>query len=478
MKLTFWGAAQQVTGSMHLVELESGTKILIDCGLDYENRKEFEDKNATFPFKASDIDLLILTHAHIDHSGNVPNLIKQGFSGRIFCSGPTLELSGYLLQDSLNIQMMEVRKKRKVYFRNKKKKMAKGGVPEALYNKTHIEDFVEMSHALSSGAVFDYSDDLKLEFFPSGHILGAISVKISVLENGEWIHLGLTGDLGNVNSKLVPDPEFMDGLNYLVSESTYGGRKHLNEPERAEEIMLREVIDTCVERKGKLVIPAFSVGRTQAILFTLNQLYQDGKFPQVKVFTDSPLAIKSTRIYQNYTEFLNEEAQEFSKKHGSLFSFPLLHVVEDERESEYLSVLPEPCVIVSAAGMVEGGRIQMHVRNNVGHPENTILIAGFCAENTLGDRLLKGQDFVEINQQQRPVHAAIRRTDVFSAHPDHAQLVNYFEETQKRGNLKKLFLVHGDKHQMQILKTDLDGNPDFVNVDVEAPLRGQQFILN
>jgi len=298
MKITFWGAAQQVTGSMHLLELESGTNVLVDCGLDYENRKEFETQNATFPFAASEIDILILTHAHIDHSGNVPNLIKQGFAGHIVCSAPTLELSEYLLQDSLNIQLQDIRKRRKQFYRNKKKNKVKGPIPQALYAKRHIEDMLDMAVVLDPEQTWNFGDDLSITLSPAGHILGAMSATLKIKEDGEIKTLGFTGDLGNYNSKLVPDPTPMENLDYLVSESTYGGRKHFTDSRKAEEILLDQILDTCVERNGKLVIPAFSVGRTQAILFTIHQLYKDGKMPNIKVFTDSPLAIKSTRIYQ------------------------------------------------------------------------------------------------------------------------------------------------------------------------------------
>lgn len=471
MKVTFWGAARQVTGSMHLVQLDGGTQVLIDCGLDYENRKEFDHKNANFPFKPADIDLLILTHAHIDHSGNVPNLIKQGFVGDIICSGPTLELSEYLLQDSLNIQMMDIRKKRKQFYRKKNKKHA-SSLPQPLFAKRHITDMVDMAIVLEPGEVFEYNSELSIEFFAAGHILGAMSAKLTIKEsNGAIKKLGFTGDLGNFNSKLVPDPQVMDELDYLVSESTYGGRKHMTDSRKAEEILLEEITETCVNKRGKLVIPAFSVGRTQSILFTINQLFMDGKMPNIKVFTDSPLAIRSTRVYQNSVGYLNDEAKQFQAKHGSLFNFPLLHVVEDERESEFLSVLPEPCIIVSAAGMVEGGRIQMHIRNNIASEQNTVMIAGFCAEGTLGDRLLKGQGFVEIDKKQKEVHSKIIRTDVFSAHPDHSQLVDYFQRTAKAGSVKKLFLVHGEEAQMMKLAEDIDF------IEVHTPMRGEVFEL-
>lgn len=473
MKITFWGAARQVTGSMHLLDLPGGTRVLIDCGLDYEKRKEFDERNAVFPFDPKSIDLLVLTHAHIDHSGNVPNLVRQGFNGKIVGTEPTLELSDFLLHDSLNIQRMEAAAKQKAEWRQSGRKMKKGKQPQVqtLYSKKHITEMLDMSFTLGYGEEYSLNDELTLSLHEAGHILGAASVRFEIKHDNKTTVVGFTGDLGNANSKLVPNPKAMKGLNYLISESTYGGRKHNSDSKDAEQAMLDEIIETCVNRKGKLVIPAFSVGRTQAIIFSIHQLYRDGRLPEIPIFTDSPLAIRSTKVYQHNVEFLNEEAKEFQAKNGSLFDFPLLQVIEDEKESEILSVINEPCVIISAAGMVEGGRIQMHVRNNVGYPENTILIAGFCAEGTLGHRLLQGQDFVEINRKPRPVHAKIKRTDVFSAHPDHPQMLDYFEQSND-GALKNVFLVHGDASQMEILANDVK------HTEVIIPEKGQTFELH
>ena len=456
MKITFWGAARQVTGSMHLLDLPGGTRVLIDCGLDYEKRKEFEERNAHFPFDPKSVHVLVLTHAHIDHSGNIPNLVRQGFHGTIIGTDPTFELSDFLLHDSLNIQRMEMASKQRFSWNQSGKKNKKGQIPEVktLYKKRHITDMLAMSYSLKYGEEFQLNDELGISLHESGHILGAASIRFTITEGNNKKVIGFTGDLGNMNSKLVPDPLPMQGLDYLVSESTYGGRKHSISSNKAEDIMLDEIKETCVNRGGKLVIPAFSVGRTQAIIFTLHQLYRQGRLPEIKVFTDSPLAIRSTKVYQHNLNFLNKEAQEFFKQYGNLFEFPLLHVIEDEKESEILSVIDEPCVIISAAGMVEGGRIQMHVRNNVGHPNNTILIAGYCAEGTLGDRLLQGQDFVEINHKPRAVRASIKRTDVFSAHPDHDQLLGYLSKSNT-GNLKTIFLVHGAVPQMEMLSSDI-----------------------
>ncbi|MBU3744631.1 MAG: MBL fold metallo-hydrolase [Sediminibacterium sp.] len=471
MKITFWGAARQVTGSMHVLDLPGGTRVLIDCGLDYENRKEFEAKNERFPFDPESIDLVVLTHAHIDHSGNLPNLIRQGFSGKIVSTAPTLLLSEYLLNDSLNIQRMELAAKEKA-IRRKRGIKGKNIRLQPLYAKKHIQDFVDMAVQVDYEHPYVFNDELQLSLHQAGHILGAASVRFEITHGNVVHRVGFTGDLGNANSKLVPDPHPMEGLDYLISESTYGGRKHMTDSRRAEEILLDEVTEVCVQQGGKLVIPAFSVGRTQAIIFTLHQLYRQGKLPNIKIITDSPLAIRSTHVYQQHISYLNEEAHEFQRQHGGLFNFPLLHVVEDDRESELLSVIDEPCVIISAAGMVEGGRIQMHVRNNIGNDRNRILIAGFCAEGTLGWRLLQGQDFVEINHKSRPVRASIRRTDVFSAHPDHEQMVNYFEKSHASRGLKGLFLVHGDFVQMQKLAGDISFCP------VHLPAKGEVFQLN
>lgn len=473
MKFTSWGAARQVTGSKHLLQLPGGTNVLIDCGLDYEKRSEFEIRNQKFPFNPADIDVLILTHAHIDHSGNVPNLIKQGFDGLIVCTEPTLELSNYLLRDSLNIQRMEAAAKERVRSKgkkgNKKVKLADGA--GVLYSRKNIEEMIEMTQTVAFGTLYRINEELSVEFFPAGHILGAASAVLHIQHGNEVTKFGFTGDLGNYGSKLVPDPTPMPGIDWLVSESTYGGRNHLADTYDACNELLHFVEETCVVKRGKLVIPAFSVGRTQAIIFALHQLYRDGKLPKVKIFTDSPLAIKSTGVYQHSLPYLNDEAKAFQKQHGSLFDFPLLHVIEDEKESEMLALIPEPCVIISAAGMVEGGRIQMHVRNHIQHQENTILIAGFCAEGTLGYRLLQGQDFVEINHRQQPVRAAVHKTDAFSAHPDHNGLLKYLHATVTQ-QTKGVFFVHGDATQMDKLAADIN----FVRVF--TPEKGQVFDLS
>lgn len=451
MKLTFWGAAGQVTGSMHMLKLDSGYTVLIDCGLDYENRDDFEANNRYFPFMPEDIHLVILTHAHIDHSGNLPNLIRQGFKGQILCTDPTVELAKNLLLDSLNVQRIESNRKNSARkSRKKSKRPAKSEQIATLYTKHHIELTHDAMVGIKFNRVFEVNDQLTIEFFPAGHILGAASVKLTVKEHGQTKSVGFTGDLGNYNSKLVVDPHAMPGLDYLITESTYGGRMHLH-TSNAENLMLKYIEDTCVKYKGKLVIPAFSVGRTQSIIFTLNQLHTKGLLPPVKVYTDSPLAIKTTRLYTEFIEQLNDEAKTFFKANGKLFTFPNLYTIDEDFDSKMVSAMPEPAVIISAAGMVEGGRIQEHIRHNIGDAYSTILIAGYCAEGTLGAELLKGRPSVSINKKERQVYAKIERTDAFSAHPDQEGLMKYLEASDYK-KLKQIFLVHGDPDNLTKFK--------------------------
>lgn len=453
MNITFWGAARQVTGSMYQIKLDNGYNILLDCGLDYENREDFDANNRNFPFLPEEIDLLILTHAHVDHSGNLPNLIRQGYRGQILCSEPTVELTYNLLLDSLNVQRIESSRKNGAR-KNKKNRFVKKSKSEqaaTLYGRADVEKTLEAMVSIGFYQPFQVNEDITVELYEAGHILGAASVRLTIRENGLSKTIGFTGDLGNYGSKLVKDPQPMKDLDYLVCESTYGARLHNSSSSDAESVLLEYVQNTCVKYKGKLVIPAFSVGRTQSIIFTFNQLYVQGKLPGVKIYTDSPLAIRTTRMYAAHTGMLNREAADFYAEHGNLFSFPDLYAIENDNDSRMISLMPEPAVIISAAGMVEGGRIQEHVKNNIGDPYSTVLIAGYCAEGTLGAELLKGRPTVKVSKRMRQVYAKIARTDVFSAHPDREGLLRYFKDVNAAG-LKKLFLVHGEYAGMQSLK--------------------------
>lgn len=448
MKITFWGAARQVTGSMHLLETDDGAKILVDCGLAYEKKTSLIEGNKNFPFNPKEIDAVILTHAHIDHSGNLPNLVKQGFNGPIYCTAPTAELSRHLLNDSLIVQQIEGGRSNNKKGGNKKKTV------ETLYNSKHIAQTVNQFQTISFYSNTKISDLIAVELVPAGHILGAASAIITIQRiDNVPVKIGFTGDIGNYSSKLLPDPQPMKDLDFIVSESTYGGRFH-SDSGTAEEVLLHYIKETCVKYSGKVIIPAFSVGRTQAILFTLNQLWNNKLLPNLKIFTDSPLAIKSTRLYESGAEYLNEETLEFAKQTGSIFDFDALYTITDPKQSEIISNLPEPCVIVSAAGMVEGGRIQQHVRQNISNPYSTILIAGFCAEGTLGHELLQGKSTIMVNKKERPVYANIAKTDAFSAHPDQNGLMRYLTSCNY-SQIKKVFLVHSEVKSAEALAKGL-----------------------
>jgi len=459
MKLTCWGAAGTVTGSMHLLELPNGKNILIDCGLNYENKNELVENNLHFPFPPKKIHAVILTHAHVDHCGNLPNLVRQGFEGPIFCTAATKELTYHLLEDSLSIQIMDSQKKQMT---RKGKKVVKKPSKPLLYQYKHLHQTMALVREVEFHIPVSLFSDTQFTFYHAGHILGAASVFMETVEGNTKKTIGFTGDLGNYKSKLVRDPEPMPSPDFLVSESTYGGRYHSadNDP---KDVLLHHIQKTCVGLSGKLIIPAFSVGRTQAIIFTLHQLYAEGKLPPIKIYSDSPLAIKTTGLYSQYINLLDQETQDFYKQHGEIFNFPNLYSLANKAHSEYISTDYEPCVIISAAGMVEGGRIQEHVKNNISNAFSTILIAGFCAEGTFGHQLLQGRQTVFINHKERRVMASIQKTDAFSAHPDHLGLLNYLKLTC--GSItKKIFLVHADPFSSAALKQGID----FTQVEIAS----------
>lgn len=465
MNLKFCGAARQVTGSMHLLTTESGYQLLIDCGVDYELQKSFTNyEHFRFPFDPASINAVILTHAHVDHSGNLPYLIKNGYEGQIICTEATAALTRLLLRDSFHIMEEEWQKK---YGRLKKKKK-----PELPYSLSHIKAVGESMVTLSYGKPFKINDELEVTLQQAGHILGASSPSIRVQEKERELLVGFTGDLGNYHSKLMVDPAPFKDHTVIISESTYGGRHHSGE--HGEEELLKYITETCVEEKGRLIIPAFSVGRSHAIAFTCAQLYVQGKLPAgIPIYIDSPLAYASAGLYQNYIRELNDEAKQFFAAHGDLFELGPIEFVDSNERSDLLSYSHEPCVVISAAGMVEGGRIQKHIRENISNPKITILIAGFCAPGTLGYRLLQGQSTISIQYKEYPVYARIAKTDAFSAHPDHDGLLSFFNAC-KSPKLENIFLVHGEELSMSLLGKSLK---ESFNCKVLLPYKNESFDL-
>lgn len=462
MKLTIWGAAQQVTGSMHLLEVD-GYKILIDCGLNYETGVELSE-NENFPFDASDIDVLLLTHAHIDHSGNIPTLIKQGFEGQIICTAATADLMQLLLTDSVSIFL---RKQNKKPFKRGKFKSQKFILRQPLYIQKHVQETAERVISIPLNTLFSLTENIKISLVPTGHLLGAVAIYLSINEKGVEKTIAFSGDVGRKNYPVLNDPTFLPEVDYLVCESTYGGRHHSKE--KSIEQMLIEVIEqACIKQPGRLIIPAFSVGRTQALVFSLNQIFSKKLLPKIPVFVDSPMATLATDVFRKHHQQVNDDAKSFYQKNGDEFEFENLSYVKHLSESKEISNYFEPCIIISSAGMLEGGRIQDHLFHNVQNFYATILFIGYCAKGTLGNRLLRGDAVVKVKGRDLSVFATIKQTDLFSGHADHTDLINYIAHTPSN-KLKKVFLVHGELESMLPLKEELQSK----GYGVAIPKKGE-----
>ncbi len=463
MKLTIHGAARQVTGSMHLLEIDQ-YKILIDCGLDYEKDRSIQS-NENFPFDPSDIDVVILTHAHIDHSGNLPTLVRLGFEGQILCTPATADLTELLLLDSVNIFMNKIHKSRK---HNRKRH---DNVQQPLYLQKHVMDTVERFVTIGFNRPFRINGDIELTFIPVGHLLGAGAAILKINDQGTEKTIAFTGDIGRKNYPVLNDPQELPKVDFLVSESTYGGRYHTKD--RTVEQALIETIDkACIKESGRLIIPAFSIGRTQSLVYSLNKIFTEGLLPPVRVFVDSPMANAATEVFRKHHNLVNDEAKEFYRKKGDEFEFDNLVYTETLKDSRQVSNYFEPCIIISSAGMLEGGRIQDHLYNNIQNYYCTILFIGYCAKGTLGHRLLRGDPIVHIKDRELAVYATIKQTDVLSAHGDHEDLVKMVRG-QDKVQLKNIFLVHGEENSMQALADALA----LEDYNVTIPEKGLNYLL-
>jgi metallo-beta-lactamase family protein len=461
MELTVWGAAQQVTGSMHLLEID-GYNILIDCGLDYE-KGTYPEENQYFPFDPADVDVVILTHAHIDHSGNLPTLVRLGFEGQILCTPPTADLTELLLMDSVNIFLSKQKK------RSKNRRHSSGPAP--LYLQKHVMDTVERFITVGFDKAFQINDRVSLTFIPVGHLLGAAAAVIRINDNGQEKSIAFTGDIGRKGYPVLTDPEIIPQVDYLVSESTYGGKFHTTDS-TLEEKLISTIQETCITAPGRLIIPAFSIGRTQALVFALNKIFSSGKLPKVQIFVDSPLATFATDIYRKYHYLVNDEAKDFYQKQGDEFEFDELSYVHDKRESITISNYHEPCIIISSAGMLEGGRIQDHLYHNIQNYYCTILFIGYCAKGTLGHRLLRGDPIVNLRGRELMVYAGIKQTDLLSGHGDHNDLVGMIKH-QDVNKTRRVFLVHGESRSLESLKLALVD----LGYNTEIAKKGEKYSL-
>ncbi len=459
MRLTIWGAAKQVTGSMHLLQLE-GYNILIDCGLDYE-KDTYQEENQYFPFDPTDIDVVILTHAHIDHSGNLPTLVRMGFNGQILSTPPTADLTELLLLDSVNIFLSK---------QNRRSKGRRGhSGPQPLYLQKHVTETMERFVTIGFHKDFRINDHVSVLFVPVGHLLGAAAIVLTIKEQGTEKKIAFTGDIGRKNYPVLVDPEPIPPVDYLVSESTYGGRLHSTDA-TLQDKLIQTIEETCIKFPGRLIIPAFSIGRTQSLVYSLNKIFSNGLLPPVKIFVDSPLAVFATDVYRKHHLLVNAESKHFYQTQGDEFEFKELSYVHDKRESISISNYHEPCIIISSAGMLEGGRIQDHLYYNIQNYYCTILFIGYCAKGTLGHRLLRGDPIVRLRNRDLMVYATIKQTDLLSGHGDHNDLVNTVRQ-QAPERLKKVFLVHGETKSQESLSYSLIE----LGYNVSIPEKGETF---
>ncbi len=435
MRIQFKGAAQTVTGSKHLLITRNGKTILLDCGL-FQGREALNSNhNQNLRFNPEEIDYCILSHAHIDHSGALPYLVKKGYKGKIYCTQATLDLCEIMLVDSAHIQESDAE------YHNKKKSPNDDNLAIPLYT---IKEAVEsLTHFVSVPYEkwIKIDDEIELCFTVIGHILGAAAVNLKINEKGNIIHLCYTGDIGRQNHRIIKNPKPFPQADYIIAESTYGNRLHEN-IEDSEEKLLKIINETCVEKKGKLIIPAFSLGRTQEIVYALDRLESAGKLPKIDVFVDSPLSTNATEILKNHPECYSKDLLKYMKFDNDPFGFNRLHYITKVEESKLLNDIQEPFIIISASGMMEAGRILHHLANNIENPKNTILIVGYCEPSTLGGRLKKGDKSIRIFGEEYIVKADIRMIHEYSAHGDYDEMIKYLS-CQDPAKVKEFFLVHG-----------------------------------
>jgi metallo-beta-lactamase family protein len=444
MKIAFHGAARTVTGSKHLITLNNGKKILLDCGMFQGMGKETDAMNEDFGFDAASVTHMILSHAHIDHTGLIPLLVKRGFRGTIYCTSATLDLAEIMLLDSAKIQEDDVK------YINKKRQ--KDGQPpiEPLYKISDAEHSVSALKAVDYKTWFRIDDSVEVLFTDAGHIIGSAAVHLRITEDGKTTQISFSGDIGRYNDAILRAPDVFPQADYILMESTYGSTLHA-EATPSDDLLIHYIQHTCIEKKGKLIIPAFSVGRTQELLYSLNRSQLDGKLPKVDIFVDSPLSMEATQVVRNHPETFNKTVSDLLKVDDDPFDFPGLQYIKTVEESKQLNFRTEPCVIISASGMAEAGRVKHHIANNIDNTSNTILLVGYCEPQSLGGRLMRGAKEVSIYGTHHDVKAEVGVIRSMSAHGDYEDLGQWLS-CQDPALVKKLFLVHGEYEVQQILR--------------------------
>ncbi|MGN6617949.1 MAG: MBL fold metallo-hydrolase [Ilyomonas sp.] len=443
MKIAFHGAARTVTGSKHLITTDNGVQILLDCGMFQGLGNKTDNLNSEFGFDAADVNYLLLSHAHIDHSGLIPKLVKEGFKGKIFSTTPTKDLALLLLSDSADIQRNE----------NNPQKYSETN-SDVLYDENDVAKAAELFVDIEYNNWFELEKGIEVMFSNTGHILGSAAINIKITEDDTTKTIFFSGDVGRYRDVLLCPPDLFPQADYIIIESTYGNSLHEAQFSTTDKLM-EWIKKTCVEKQGKLIIPSFSVGRTQELLYFLNQLSLEKRLPEIPVIVDSPLSLEATAIVKKYPAYFNERIQKVMEIDDDPFDFPGLHFTQTVEDSMKIESLNEPCVIIAASGMADAGRIRHHIKNNIESDKNTILLVGYCDPESLGGQLMNGEKRVKIFGKEYNVAAEIGVLRSMSAHGDTDDLCRYLS-CQDASLVNTIYLVHGEYNVQQDFEKKLN----------------------
>ncbi len=444
MKIAFHGAARVVTGSKHLLTLNNGKKYLLDCGMFQGMGPQTDVLNRNWGFTPAQVTTLILSHAHIDHSGLIPKLVRDGFTGKIFCTPATRELTAVLLEDSAGIQEDDIK------YANKRRRAEGQPYLQPLYDTDDAKRAMDHFVSVEYDTWHPIDENVQVLWTDAGHIIGSAAVHLKIKEDGKETHLTFSGDVGRYKDDILRSPEVFPQADYILIESTYGNSLH-DPVANTPDMLLDWIVKTCLKKKGKLIIPAFSVGRTQELLFALNQLEGEKRLPPLDYYVDSPLSIAATQIVKNYPQYFNETIQKVLETDKDPFDFQGLKYIKTVDESKLLNYRSEPCVIISASGMADGGRVVHHINNNIGNSRNTILLVGYCEPHSLGGRLMAGAKEVHIFGVLHEVHAEVGSIRSMSAHGDYEDLLQFLSCQDPR-QVKTVFIVHGEYDVQQAFR--------------------------
>jgi metallo-beta-lactamase family protein len=457
MKIKFLGAAREVTGSKHLITTRSGKRILLDCGMFQGKGLDTDTMNHNLGFNPGEIDHIILSHAHIDHSGLIPYMYRLGFRGSVVCTSATRDLCSIMLADCGHIQEMDA----KMF----NKKRAKQGLEpiDPIYTRQDAVRCMELFIGIPYNRKFFIDENIKLKFSDTGHLLGGGVAYIEINDGGQLYRIAYTGDIGRPVNRILRSPQPFPQADYLITESTYGNRIH-DKTDFAEEQLLQVMEETCVRKGGKLIIPSFSVGRTQEIVYSLNNFYNARRLPKIDIFVDSPLSVNATNIFRMHPECFNDSILKVMETDEDPFGFNSLYYVQSTIDSKKLNNTKKPCVVISASGMMEAGRVKHHLANSISNSRNTVLAVGYCAPATLGAKILRGDKKVSIFGNMLDVKADIRRIEAFSGHADYKEMIEVLK-CQDPSQIQKTFIVHGEYTAQQFYQGELE-KEGFKNIEI------------